>query len=417
MPADQPRWMSQFALAAFWIASSHLLVDACANAIPAVQGQLEVRCGLTPLESAWFAAIGALASGLCQPLFAWLSDRLNTRLFAGLGMACLSLCFCNLGYARSPMTLFAIYGVGMLGVAMYHPIAAASMGQLLPGRRAALVSLFFVSGMAGSALGALGGPYLADSDDGFAWLSRMTVPGIVVAWILHLAIAKLPHRAAESEPGRARPELLDNKRWLVVVLLYFSSVMKFAVNLALFYLYLRWLTQDATGLHPDWNDQQVSDYVAPTLGQLIAVTQFGMGLGGIGSGLLLRPGREKWALVGLPCCFAPMIVSIPLVPFSWAYPLSLLAGIGFAGSIPVSITVAQRLMPDHPSMASGLMLGGAWSLAMVAPPVTQVLLDFGGIQVAFLATSFLLLASGLLLTLAPGRIFQLGLGLADRPHG
>jgi MFS family permease len=54
--------------------------------------------------------------------------------------------------------------------------------------------------------------------------------------------------------------------------------------------------------------------------------------------------------------------------------VAFLAGIGYAGVMPLTITMAQRLLPHRTSLASGLMMGGAWSLAACGPPLVQWML-------------------------------------------
>ncbi|MDA0661049.1 MAG: MFS transporter [Planctomycetota bacterium] len=387
------------------IVVTHILIDAYSNSIPALLGLLEVRCGLTATQSAWFTGFGALASGVTQPLFAWLSDRLDTRLFASWGLALATVCFCCLGEANSPATLFLMFGGGMLGVAMYHPIAASAMGQMIPSQRSRLVSLFFVAGMAGSAGGAMVSPYFAQSEAGFGSFRWLILPGLILAGLLQLAVGRTSHRASRPQSINPAPTANNREHWGPLLLLYISSVLRFSVNLVLFYLFLRWLSHDSSLLHPDWSTKQISDHVAPTLGFLVAATQIGMALGGIGAGLFVTPYREKFALVAIPIIFTPSVYLLPRLPLPGTYILAALAGIGIAATMPVSISVAQRWLPRHPSVASGFMLGGAWSMSMISVPIAQWGLERFGLTPVFAVTAFGMALSGLLLLAVPTDTF------------
>jgi MFS family permease len=51
---------------------------------------------------------------------------------------------------------------------------------------------------------------------------------------------------------------------------------------------------------------------------------------------------------------------------------AVLGGIGFGACIPLSMGLAQRMLPHRTSLASGLMLGGAWAFAFVGPMLAEL---------------------------------------------
>ncbi len=76
--------------------------------------------------------------------------------------------------------------------------------------------------------------------------------------------------------------------------------------------------------------------------------------------------------------------------------LTVVAGLGFGGLIPVSISLAQRLLPHRTGLASGLMMGGAWMFAGSGALVAERVFTEWGFEAAFYATGgFMLLAAGL----------------------
>jgi len=121
------------------------------------------------------------------------------------------------------------------------------------------------------------------------------------------------------------------------------------------------------------------------------------------------------------------------VPF--AIVATILTGMGFGAVIPVSISLAQRLLPHRTSLASGLMLGGAWMIAFVGPLVAELihkglvhkpsapqwlldgaarlpewagkpLLEGMGLTAGFSFVSGVLLIAGLLAMLLPGELVR-----------
>jgi MFS family permease len=91
--------------------------------------------------------------------------------------------------------------------------------------------------------------------------------------------------------------------------------------------------------------------------------------------------------------------------------VAFLAGVGYAGVMPLTIAMAQRLLPHRTSLASGLMMGGAWSVAAIGPPLVQWILvtleGQTGSATSAMAWCFVLVAGLLalsgLLALALGR--------------
>jgi len=372
----------------------HLLVDMYGAMGPSILGVLEIHCHLKPSETAWLLGIGAFSGGISQPVCAWLSDRYNWRGFGGLGLMLAAFFLCLVGMATSFGSLLPIYILGMVGLGMFHPIAAASMGGLSELRHSSNISLFFVVGMLGGVIGATVTPRLITGTAGFSAMYWAIAPGFVVAWVLHQAIHRLPHRQASH---RTSPLVLDKirARWIIVGFLYIASVLRFSVNLALAYLYVRWV-QDATGAsHPDWTLSEIARYSVPMVGNLNACMIVGMALGGIGAGFFVRRGGERWPMVLCPIVFAPAVALFPHATLAWSYILSVLVGIGFGAMIPVSIALSQRLLPHRTSLASGLMMGGSWAIAMVGPPLAEFGVQHLGIGWSFYLTASVLCLAGL----------------------
>ncbi len=376
--------------------AAHVAVDWYAAMVPSILGLLEVHCHLRPSQTAWLFGIGSLSSGLSQPLCAWLSDRYDWRGFGGLGVMLAAVFICLIGAATNFGTLLPIYVVGMFGVGMFHPIAAASMGALCERRQSMNLSLFFIFGMAGGVLGATFTPRLIAWTGGFSVLALGIVPGLILAWLLHRTIRCLPHR----HPSHRMVSFLRSEikaRWTLVGLLYVASVLRFAVNLAAVYLYVRWVQNFVRAEHAGWTPSEIANFAAPIVGNLNACLILGMALGGMGSGFFIRQGQERWPLVLCPVVFAPAVFLFPHANLAGSYVLSILIGIGFAAMIPVSIGLGQRLLPHRTSLASSFMMGGAWAVAMLGPRLAEFGIQHMGIATTFYWAGAVLCLAGLVL--------------------
>ena len=140
----------------------HFTVDLLAAVMSPTLGLFRVRLGMTTEEAAWLLGVGPLASGMAQPICAFLSDLQHTRLWGLVGLALAGVGICSLGTAGGFYSLAAIYILGMIGVGMFHPVAATTAGYLRRHQRNSALSLFFVSGMIG---GVVGSYFLASFSD------------------------------------------------------------------------------------------------------------------------------------------------------------------------------------------------------------------------------------------------------------
>lgn len=378
------------------ILAAHTSVDIYTAIVPAILGVLEIRCGLTARQTALTLGIASLASGLSQPVCAWLSDRYDSRLFGGLGVLLASVCLCLVGAAYNLASLWALLILGTVGAGMFHPIAASSLGQLSHRRRSLAMSGFFVAGMLGGMCGAFVAPRLIAQPNGFYWLASCMVPGLLFAYALQRSIAAVPHRVVGHDDLRFETRE-SAARWANLGLLYLAAATRFSVNMALVYLFVRWVQADVGAANPSFTQEETAKVAAPIVGNLNAFMVAGMALGGLMAGFLIRPGREKWPMVWVPILFAPAIWYLPHTPIAAASLLSSLAGIGFSSMVPIGIAVGQRLLPHRTSLASGLMLGGAWAVAFVGPLLAQQGIMRWGIEATFARAAVALALSGLII--------------------
>ncbi|MEM7228488.1 MAG: MFS transporter [Planctomycetota bacterium] len=388
--ATQGHCMSRLAT----VIASHPVTDAYSNFVPPLIGVLLVRCSLTSWQEASLIGIGSLTSGLSQPLFAWLADRFDTRIFAPIGILLAAIALSLVGLANSYASLVVIFIIGMVGVGAYHPIAAASAGQLAGARRTAGVTVFFTCGMVGATIGPLLSTRITALDGGFELLRWCMVPGLIMAVCLHIAIRQVPHAHRRHDVSVQVMHDLS-RRWMYVILIFIGNAMRYSVNMALVYLYVQWAEQLHAARGTGLTDEAIATNASKLAGNLNACTMFGMGLGGLLAGFIATRQRERLLFIAIPVVFAPAIVAFTVANELSAHLLALSSGIGFAAIIPVSISVSQRLLPHRSSVASSLAMGGAWSVASIAPLLAARGIETIGMTQTFLATAAVLALSGI----------------------
>lgn len=382
------------------VVASHPVLDAYAGYVPPILGLLQLRCGLTARQAALLLAIAPLVSGLSQPLCAAIADRSDSRRLGAIGLALAAVAMSAIGLASSFASLVALFAIGLFGVGAYHPVAAAAAGELAAARRSQVVTIFFVAGM----LGATAGPYISSrltalGSAGFTWLAWTMLPGLACAFVLHRATRHVPHRAqhhARAEPADMR------RRWRAVLVLFSGNAMRYSINIGMLYVLVRWAEHVVVRDGLATSREAIATSGALYAGGLTACMMFGMGVGGLVAGLRVRSGVERRSFIVLPLLLAPAIALFPHTGRGAGYLLAGATGIGYGALIPVSIAMAQRLLPHRTSLGSSLVMGGAWCLAALAPPTMQWVNTTWGLEACFLGLAGLLALSGLV-----------GLGLPD----
>ena len=384
-PARSRAWWLTFPILA--ILFSHYIVDTYSALMPPLLGVVEKSFGMLPEYAALLLGLGSMCSGLAQPTFAWMSDRFNTRVFGALGVLLGAICITQIGYCPNQTILFVVYAIGMMGIGMFHPIAASTIGHLAGPRRSLAISLFFVFGMGGFFTGSLAGPEIATGTGGLRSLAWLIIPGLVLTVLLQIAISKVDHR---KPSGRSGSHSMKDYDWWTITCLYFASVFRFIVNMALVYLLVRWMEHHVAIDNPGLNTTEIARLSAPFAGRANATMIVGQGVGGLLAGALIRLGAEKLPLVNVPLLFCPSIMLLAWLSPGWlGYAACFLAGMGFGSMTPVAISLGQRLMPYHTSLASAIMLGAAWAVASIGPWVAEQLIVNFSLSVSLIVTGVL----------------------------
>jgi len=432
---------------------THFVVDFFSFIGVSLLPLLAVMLDLRTDQKALLLALGSLCSGAVQPVVAWASDRFDNRAIGTMGFVVAVLSIANLGMAHSFNQLVVLYCVGAMGIGAFHPPAAATVGHLGGSRRSLLVAIFFLAGMAGGIVGnvftprfvSMMTPQLADGPDTVAGVLslRWFIPiGLLCALMLGMAIHKVGHRHAKAATEHIEWDARERRgRWFAVWVLYITNTLRFSVNMALVYLLVEWtgrvvLARNDAGVMSKELGMQASQLN----GILQASMQVGMGGIGILLGFTLAARFEKLMFVVLPMLGSLALFMIPrasLIGDGVEVPIGVLAtvltGVGFGAVIPVSIAMAQRLLPHRTSLASGLMMGGAWMLAFSGPlfaelvekgfankphtpgfiinavealpdSISTPLMNGMGLDSAFTATAIVLFLAGVIALLLPHKL-------------
>lgn len=364
----------------------HCLVDAFSASVqplwPAFQRELRLRDG----SIQWVIIAWSLMTSTSQLLFGYLGDRNAGRwlLWAGplVGVACMGC----VGLAGSAWTLGLLVVIGGLGVAAFHPEAAATAGLLVPEARSRSMSIFVTGGFLGQAIGPLGSGWISERH-GLAMLTWNLAWGLPLLLMLRPDRIAVPHVAHAALPPVSIAWLLRHRGRELAALMGAGLLRVLPAGgtpLALAF----WLESQGKG-----ND---------VIGLNQAAFFLGIGLGGLACAMVSRPSHERTMLWALPLVSVPVLVLIPGASPAAVLACSFGVGLTVGLGLPVFTSYGQQLMPEGQRIASSITMGVTWGLGgIVAPALIAYCQRRGHIEWPFYFFAAAALGAGLAGSILP----------------
>jgi MFS transporter, FSR family, fosmidomycin resistance protein len=328
------------------LSCGHFSVDLYSSALGALQPLLMERFHTSLTQAGLLGGVLVFSASVMQPVYGYLSDRFQSRVFTVLAPAVAGLFISAMGRASSYHWLLLLVFLGGTGVAAFHPQASARAVLGAEGKSARAMAIFVSAGTLGYALGPI---YFSaiSTHWGLGQMLWAAVPGVLVTLLLF----STPEQAASTARPRGgfewRPLVAAwRPLTLLYLLVFIRSILQivFAQFLPLY-------------LHLERGFGVVrANYV---LSAYLAAGAIGGFLGGY---LADRFGGRLVTLFSM----------IAAVPFLMLFFLTTgwlsIAGLIVSGfillfTIPVNVVMAQRLAPGQAGTVSALMMGFAWGMA------------------------------------------------------
>ncbi len=359
--------------------------------------------------------IGATA----QPFFGILTDRTGGRWLAALGVAWTALSMsAALVAALSANGLLTLifYCSAALGSAAFHPVGTMYAANAQQNRSARNSSLFFLFGQIGLGTGpALAGMLLAALTlriEGVVRLQPSVAENLLALMALSLAAlpavvlmaSRIPSRHA-TLAARQRQRVAPKARQA------FTAAMLGTFVLFLIVLLLRSISHigivNFVPILFERRGWSVDQYGFVTSLYWIASAFSGVLLGTLAD----RYDRRRMIALSL-WLGAPLLFLMPSAEGLLAPLLALLAGALLGASFPLTVVIAQSLLPNAKGFAAGLTLGLIFGAGAIGNALIGFLADgiqgsaFSGIgiQATFQVVAFGALLAGLLALALPQRL-------------
>jgi FSR family fosmidomycin resistance protein-like MFS transporter len=363
------------------LAFAHFTIDAYSSFFSPLLPLLVTKLQLSLTLVGTLVALASISSSFSQPVFGLLADRVHRPWFIAFGPLVAAAFLSAIGVAPTFTALLALLMLGGLGVAAFHPQAAALSREVSP-RPAMAMAIFVTGGTLGFALG----PLLAVSVVGVFGLERTWVaalPGLLVAGVLLAWFARVGPRRRDAG---TRPRLAELRPVLrPLTLLYFVVVCRSAVS----YGFMTFLP---LYLHRrGWSVAQG--------GSMLTVHLVFGAIGGFMGGWLADRWGGRRVVVRSFVLAAPLYLGFLFLPDWRGLVCLVLGGFFLQSSLPVNVVMGQELSPQHSSTISSLLMGAAWGVGALLIGPIGALADARGLHAALLTLAGLL-AVGLMCALA-----------------
>lgn len=383
----------------FVLAGGHFWVDYYANMLPTILPLISGLWGLSNSQLALIVSVQSLTGNLLQPFFGYLLDKKSRYSLLGIALAIMAVPMSFIYLAGNYLAFAVFVTVAGIGASLYHPLGASKSIEGAGSEQALKVSVY-------SGMGSLGFAFspvitaLIIAAWGLKGLSYTIVPSIL--WLVLLIVVR---QFSKPRSNEGKVEVASGERFMSKEELMMSEAsadetnkvpqqnIKPLIFINIIVACRSWLISACTIFFPVWMLGRGMDgrlaglYLSPFL---LAGTA-----GGFVFGYLYPRFGAKLLLLS---SFAASLLLLPLLPMAnniWLAVLIAAFGFVLIGSTPITIVMAQNLMPKRAGLASGLTMGFAFGIGGLGTYLTGFWADSFGVMNALYLSSLILIPAGI----------------------
>lgn len=365
-----------------WLTSAHFVLDVYSGFLNPIMPFIAAKLGITMAIATIVMSVSQICASLLQPIFGFFADNFFKRgfIFWGLIFAAVFVPISAMSTNLFTLILFVI--LGSLGISIFHPQAMGFTVRFSENDFSKNMGLFLSMGSIGYSFG----PIVSASVVQYFGLSKMpvtSVVGIILALLMFLCVPKISNidKAGENKDFLlVFKTILSNSQ---IRLLIMISMMKALISTSCAIL-LPFLWKN-TGHEPAY------------IGFALFLFMF---MGGLGS--LLSPFFEK-KFGSKAMLYISMIATLPMMAVYVltykTYPIFALIDFVLMAFVlmlatPVTMVLAQRILPQYKSIIAGFINGFCWGMvAVIMTGVGFLAQNFGILKILFIISIVPLISS------------------------
>ena len=340
--------------ALIWLSGAHFINDIYTGILNPIMPFIAAKIGISMSVATVILTISHIFSSLLQPLFGFFADNIVKRYFIFWGLILTSIFIPFSTLSDRPLFLILFIIIGSIGSSFFHPqalgFASKFANKLNHGKS---MAIFVAMGTLGYSLG----PVISSSITQFLGMHKMplmTSIGVIWALLMFSFVPKLSlkeHVVSKIDFKIAFKRILANRKLNILNII---AMLKTMVNSSCFIL-LPFL----------WKNMGYKPFY---IGMALFVFIF---VGGIGS---LISNFVEQRIGAANVFYISMISTLPLMLlFVYTYSthptISLLIFVmmGFISMMatPVTMVMAQNVLPEYKSIISGFINGFSWGVVAI----------------------------------------------------
>lgn len=360
-----------------WLSAAHFTNDVYTGMLNPIMPFIAAKLGITMAIATVVLSISNIIANILQPLFGFFADNIVRRVFIFWGLIFSSVFISLAPASRDIFTLILCIIFGSLGSSLFHPQALGFAARFAGSDTAKSMGIFIAMGSLGFSIGPVLSAYIAQYW-GLEHMPVLCVFGLSMALLMFKFVPKIPAAEAPKEHKCFKEAfmaiLTNNKLQILIVIAMLKTLMTTSCTILLPFL---WKSMGYTPF-----------YIGVALFAFIFA-------GGIGS-LLSRSFEQK---VGTKNVFyISMISSLPImIIFALTYKtlpvISLIAfvlmGLFTMMAVPVTMVMAQSVIPQYKSIIGGFINGFAWGIVAVFMSVIGFIAQAKGIIPVLITVSII----------------------------
>lgn len=354
--------------ALFWLSGAHFINDIYTGVLNPIMPFIAAKIGISMAIATIILTISHIFSSLLQPLFGFFADNIVKRSFIFWGLILSSIFIPLSALAHNPFILVLFIIFGSIGSSLFHPQALGFASKFAQKDSAGKSMAVFV------AMGTLGysmGPVVSSAITQFLGMPKMplmTFLGIVWALIMFSFVPKLS--LSEKVVNKinfktAFKRILTNRKLNILNVI---AMLKTMIMSACFIL-LPFL----------WKNMGYKPFY---IGMALFMFIFAGGIGSLISGHIEKNiGAANVFYISMISTFPLMILFILTCSSHPTLSLGIFVIMGFITMMatPVTMVMAQNVIPEYKSIISGFINGFSWGIVAIAMSLSGFIAEKFGI--------------------------------------
>lgn len=368
--------------AIYGLSLGHFVADIYSSAIVPLYPMITQKLGITLASISLIISLGHLVSSMFQPLFGFFSDKMKKRAFMINGLLMGAVFIPLTVIAPNPIFLCLFLMLGMCGNSLFHPQVTSLVKTFCYNNPniGKYMGIFMGVGTIGYSLGPVISSFLVEKF-GNASLSYITILGVATAVILYFQVPKIPiHAVTKSNESFSdvMKEILKNKTCMLLV---WIAIVKSGVSIS-FGTYIPFILKDY-GFSLQNIGLVVTLFFALSGVSMIVSSKMEQLIGAVN---MIR--LSFFTILPLVILFYYTMKINPVIGVI----IFIISGFFIFLSVSVTIIAAQKLMPQHTGVISGVMQGFSWGIgALSLAPMGYIGDKFGIIYILVIMASVALL--------------------------